>query len=191
MNLPPPSGLPPDGTEMIRAGADATDSERCRRCGGARPARADFCETCGAAIDERASIVVDVFADRNHFDTIDQVGLEFPVSRRVRTLWFDGDVVNVGRRRTNSGPDAATPRIDVDLSGDLADPAASQRHCQLVRHVDGRWELIDVGSTNGTTLNESTTPLGEGSAVAVSVGDHIHVGAWTTIVIRSVTSDQR
>ena len=41
-------------------------------------------------------------------------------------------------------------------------PAASQRHCQLVRNVDGRWELIDVGSTNGTTINESTTPLAEG-----------------------------
>ena len=59
--------------------------------GGARPDRADFCETCGAAaIDERASIMVDVFADREHFDTIDPEGLG---SRRHATCAPSGSTV--------------------------------------------------------------------------------------------------
>ncbi len=138
---------------------------------------------CGATgIDERARIVLDVFADREYFDTLDGEGLEFPEGRRVHTLWFADDVVHIGRRRSHDGA-----RVDVDLADDLADPGVSQRHAQLVLQPDGGCGLIDVGSTNGTTVNDSATPLVEGSIVRVRVGDHIHLGAWTTIVIRSVS----
>ena len=46
--------------------------------------------------------------------------------------------VTIGRMSTN----------DVVLS----DPNVSRRHAEL-RHEDGRWVLVDLGSTNGTTVN--------------------------------------
>ncbi len=180
MSEPPTSDTPPSGTEMLRDVSQQTDREVCAGCGGWRPARAEFCETCGAGADGDATIAVDVFADREYFDTLDAAGLSFPATRRARTLRFHTDVINIGRRRTDDGA-----RVDVDLSGDLADPGASARHARLVRAPDGRWELIDVGSTNGTTVNESTAPIEPDERVEIAVGDHIHVGAWTTIVIRA------
>jgi len=185
MNDGVPFDPPHDGTEMIRINAGGATSIPCRRCGAALQARAEFCEMCGAAgIDERARIVLDVFADREYFDTLDAEGLEFPEGRRVHTLWFDDDVVHIGRRRSHDGAP-----VDVDLADDLADPGVSQRHAQLVLQPDGGCALTDVGSTNGTTVNVSATPLVECSALRVRVGDHIHVGAWTTIVIRFVSDD--
>lgn len=175
------SVTPRDGTEVLRGPVADPDRSVCVECGASRPARAEFCETCGAGADDGATIVLDVFADRDYFDTLDAAGLVFPANRRIRTLRFAGDVVNVGRRRTGDGA-----RIDVDLSGDLADPGVSARHARFIRTPDVGWELTDVGSTNGTTVNESSTPIGVDSAVEVSVGDCVHLGAWTTIVVRSI-----
>jgi pSer/pThr/pTyr-binding forkhead associated (FHA) protein len=43
--------------------------------------------------------------------------------------------------------------------------------------------VIDVGSTNGTTLNDSPEPLPPNEPTLLADGDRIHVGAWTTILI--------
>jgi hypothetical protein len=183
MSDTPSPDTPPGGTEIVRGSPPAVDREICAGCGGWRQARADFCETCGARVDDGASIVVDVFADREYYDTLDAAGLAFPTARRVRTLRFEGDEVSIGRHGTVGGE-----RVGVDLTGELADPGASGQHVRLARTPDGRWVLVDVGSTNGTTINDSTAPIPVHSAVEVSVGDHVHVGAWTTIVIRSMHS---
>jgi pSer/pThr/pTyr-binding forkhead associated (FHA) protein len=44
--------------------------------------------------------------------------------------------------------------------------------------------ITDLGSTNGTTLNDSDDRLPEGEETPLIDGDRIHVGAWTTITIR-------
>jgi pSer/pThr/pTyr-binding forkhead associated (FHA) protein len=44
--------------------------------------------------------------------------------------------------------------------------------------------LRDLGSTNGTTLNDDPTPIGREVGAPVSDGDRIHIGAWTTITLR-------
>jgi pSer/pThr/pTyr-binding forkhead associated (FHA) protein len=50
--------------------------------------------------------------------------------------------------------------------------AISRRHCAFVRKDDGRWTVRDLGSRNGTYVND--TRIGE--EVALAVGDEVRVG---------------
>jgi hypothetical protein len=52
----------------------------------------------------------------------------------------------------------------------LADPGVSRRHAE-VRHADGRYVIVDLGSTNGTMVNEAT--IGERE---LEEGDRITIG---------------
>jgi hypothetical protein len=80
-------------------------------------------------------------------DTADRLGLA-PSATRLVVIDDDGsdseaisitkDPVVIGRMSTN----------DVVLS----DPNVSRRHAEL-RRAGGRWLLVDLGSTNGTTVN--------------------------------------
>jgi hypothetical protein len=57
------------------------------------------------------------------------------------------------------------PESDVLLS----DPGASRRHAEI-RHEDGNWVLVDLGSTNGTMVNEATVgerPLQDGDRITI------------------------
>uniref|UniRef100_UPI0036F1EE15 FHA domain-containing protein n=1 Tax=Fodinicola feengrottensis TaxID=435914 RepID=UPI0036F1EE15 len=47
------------------------------------------------------------------------------------------------------------------------------------------WAVVDVGSANGTTLNDDPTALSPNVPRPVAAGDRIHVGAWTTITLRT------
>jgi pSer/pThr/pTyr-binding forkhead associated (FHA) protein len=60
----------------------------------------------------------------------------------------------------------------------------SHRHAELIRRPDDRWAVVDRGSANGTYLNDSDDPLPTGQVTELAPGDVVHVGAWTTIVIR-------
>ncbi len=51
----------------------------------------------------------------------------------------------------------------------LADPGASRRHAEI-RREDGRFVIADLGSTNGTLVNESTVterPLEDGDRITI------------------------
>lgn len=65
---------------------------------------------------------------------------------------------------------------DVDIP--LTDIGASRRHAELIV-VDGRVELHDLGSTNGTLVNGQRVP-----SATLTDGDQITVGE-TTLVFRS------
>ncbi len=80
-------------------------------------------------------------------DTADRMGLAPAEARLVvvddsggdaETIAITKDPVVIGRMSTN----------DVVLS----DPNVSRRHAEL-RRSGGRWMLVDLGSTNGTTVN--------------------------------------
>ncbi|HTF57178.1 MAG TPA: FHA domain-containing protein, partial [Planctomycetota bacterium] len=74
---------------------------------------------------------------------------------------FPGDVVTVGRVQGN---DVVLPDPDKRISG---------RHARLEKR-DGAWTLTDVGSTNGTYLNdkkiETKKPHGLKSGDKISMG---------------------
>jgi FHA domain-containing protein len=126
-----------------------------------------------------------VSADRAYFETVladlgpDGGGLAFPPYSPDRRYLLVGPQVRIGRRSLTRG---FTPEID--LSAAPEDPGVSHIHAVLLAKPDGGWVLVDPGSTNGTTLNDSTEPIEVNVEIPVRDGDRIHVGAWTTITLR-------
>ena len=73
-----------------------------------------------------------------------------------------GKVFELAKDRISLG---RLPESDVLLS----DPGASRRHAEI-RHQDGGWMIADLGSTNGTMVNELTIgerPLHDGDRITI------------------------
>ena len=80
----------------------------------------------------------------------------------------------VGRRSAARG---IFPQIALD------DPGVSHRHLMVYRNPDGSLAVSDLGSTNGTFLNENPGPLEPGVKTAVAEGDRLEIGRWTRITL--------
>jgi len=68
------------------------------------------------------------------------------------------------------------------------DPGVSAAHALLVARPDGgcddaSWDLVDLGSTNGTTLAVDAGPIRPHVPVPLPDGAVIHLGAWTMITL--------
>jgi pSer/pThr/pTyr-binding forkhead associated (FHA) protein len=72
---------------------------------------------------------------------------------------------------------------EIDLTGPPLDPAVSHLHAQLLLHDEG-WVVVDLGSANGTRLNDAEEPLEAETEIPVKPGDRIHLGVWTTITVQ-------
>ncbi|MFC4912509.1 FHA domain-containing protein [Actinomadura gamaensis] len=127
-----------------------------------------------------------VTADRAYFDAVLKLGgpdagqIAFPPYCPDRLITLAGERVRIGRR-------SASRRIEpeIDLSVPPEDPGVSRLHAVLLAQPDGSWTLVDPGSANGTTLNDDLEPIPVNVPVPVKDGDRVHVGAWTTITLRS------
>jgi len=104
----------------------------------------------------------------------------FPAYRPERRFELAGDEVLIGRRSRSRGVEPA-----VDLTGPPERAAVSHTHALLVRTPAGTWTVVDLGSANGTFVNEETDPIAANQPVPVADGDRIHVGAWTTLTLRA------
>ncbi len=123
-----------------------------------------------------------VTADREFYERVLARGgpdsVEFPdyyperriALRRTRNL--------IGRRNRDQGVEP-----EIDLAIHPADRGVSTQHAVL-RVQDSGLTVTDLGSTNGTSLNNSDDYLGNGVETPLRDGDRIHIGAWTTITIR-------
>ncbi len=82
------------------------------------------------------------------------------------------------------------PEIDC-----TTDTGVSRRHAQLT--TDGsRWFVEDLGSSNGTFVGNAAGPLPEdpipvGPKKELDADDRIYAGAWTRIVVRRATDDEK
>jgi hypothetical protein len=169
-------------------------AQQCADCGAPRDGR--FCEVCGhdaakpvdppqtvpvAGIGEWTALVR---ADRSWFEEVrrrngpDAATLEFPQYCPQRRFVLSGTRLTIGRRSRSRGIEP-----EIDLSGPPVDPGVSALHALLVARPDGGWELVDLDSTNGTTLGDAPDPVAPNTAVALAHGDRINLGAWTTITI--------
>jgi predicted component of type VI protein secretion system len=121
-------------------------------------------------------------ADRAYFERVDADGVDFPIDRADRCFGLDQDRAMIGRSSARRG---IYP--DIDLSGPPTDTGISHMHAVLVRRTGGPWGVVDPGSTNGTYLNDSSEPIRTDEWVPLANGDQLHIGAWTTLTLRSTT----
>jgi pSer/pThr/pTyr-binding forkhead associated (FHA) protein len=156
----------------------------CPACGAPRSGDDRYCEACG--FDFRAPPApattweAAVQADRSQFERLAAPGLVFPSDRVERRFALDAATVRIGRSRGQSGEQPP----EIDLVGPLQDPGISRLHAALERQQDGSYAVRDLGSANGTTLNDDLDGVGTEAAVSLAEGDRLRLGAWTTIVLR-------
>jgi hypothetical protein len=104
----------------------------------------------------------------------------FPAFCPDRRFVLSGSQLLVGRRSRSRGIEP-----DIDLTGPPEDAGVSHAHALLVSTPEGGWSLVDLGSANGTFLNEGTDPIEANTPVPLKNGDRIHVGAWTTLTVQA------
>jgi hypothetical protein len=103
--------------------------------------------------------------------------VEFPAFFPERQITLRRDSTLIGRRNRAHGVE---PEIDLGIHP--SDRGVSTQHAVLRIRASGP-TITDLGSTNGTSLNDSDQLLRNGDETPVGDGDRIHVGAWTTITI--------
>jgi pSer/pThr/pTyr-binding forkhead associated (FHA) protein len=121
-----------------------------------------------------------VTADRDQFERNATTGVEFPSGYAERRFALTGAEVRIGRSRGRPGEQVP----EINLAGAPEDPAVSHIHALLERQPDGSYALRDLGSTNGTTVNDDATPISADAAAPLAEGDRIRIGAWTTLTLR-------
>lgn len=193
-------GLLLEVTEIPTGAAEPVEVP-CPQCG--EPQTGRFCEGCSydfvagvpaATVAMSAPTVLatpvpvlaqttwtaTVSADRSYFDTMRSPDddVEFPAQCPDRVYVLNGTQQRVGRH-------SASQRIEpeIDLAGPPQDPGISHLHALLLPHPETGWAVLDLGSTNGTRLNDAVDPITRGVAVPVRSGDRIHLGAWTTLTV--------
>jgi hypothetical protein len=167
-------------TEMISVAE--SHLETCPGCGAARLGVDRFCEVCGRdlSVPPVEAWIAVVGVDQRQYERTAPPELAFPGGRAEVAVVLDRDEVLIGRR--SASRDVA-PQID--LTGPLDDPAVSHRHARLVRaHRSGPFAVEDLGSTNGTSVNDAARRLEAHVPVELADGDRILLGAWTAITIR-------
>ena len=171
---------------------DSSSAKECPSCGA--PISGRFCEACGhdSALPEpaaapqaaEASVSIEwtatVTADQDYYKRVIARGgpdtVEFPEFFPERRITLYGNTL-IGRANRKQGVE---PGIDLGIHP--IDRGVSTQHAVL-RIQDSGLTITDLGSTNGTSLNDSDELLGNGEEIALADGDRIHVGAWTTITV--------
>ena len=100
-----------------------------------------------------------------------QAESERPAARQLRLRVLDPGDSGLPRGRVISVPDGATLGRAERAVIVVADPAVSAEHVRLVRSGT-RWIVADLGSTNGTLVND--TPMRDQAALAP--GDVLGLG---------------
>ena len=164
----------------------------CPNCGTPRLGSGRFCEDCGydhstgriptltppTATPAAAGWTVTIAPDRAYFEENAIEGISFPASATGRTEALPPPQVRIGRKSSSKGT-----HPEIDLADE--DPGVSHSHALLTLSVDGVWLVSDLGSTNGTYVNDEQEPLTAGESRSLTDGDRVHVGAWTTLTLHA------
>jgi hypothetical protein len=160
---------------------ERAERERREREEHERRERDERDASTGSTGQSTAVWTVRVIADHDYFmrvldwDGPDAHSMRFPHEEGSWSIELSGESMRIGRRNAgvSSGP--------VEIS--LADPGVSRRHATLLRCADGSWEVVDLDSANGTTMNAGYDRVRR-DPVHLKDGDRVHVGAWTTLEFR-------
>ena len=178
------------GSPVVPPTTEPAAPTSCPACGASISGR--FCESCGhdsalpapvpaaSAADIKVQWTAVVSADKEYYKRVIARGgpdtVEFPEvfpERRIRL--YDNTLIGRGNRRQGVDP-------GIDLGIHPIDRGVSTQHAVL-QLKDSGLTITDLGSTNGTSLNDSDDLLGTGEETTLADGDRIHVGAWTTITV--------
>jgi hypothetical protein len=174
------------GAICPHCGTPQTGTDRfCEDCGfdhttGLRPSPAAPVSPATAAPAAGRCWTATVVADKAYFDANGIDGVEFPPYCPQRTFTLPAPQVRIGRRSVSKGTDP-----EMDLSAQPLDPGISHSHALLTLDTAGVWQVSDLGSTNGTYVNDEPSPLAPGRSRPLADGDRVHVGAWTTITVHA------
>lgn len=185
------------GSAAAPAAPPSPEAKACPACG--MPSTGRFCEACGhdsalpAPVTPPTPVTAEpvaappgwvavVAADREfHERVLARQGpdtVDFPRYFPERRIPLPpGSTSLIGRAKPAQGI-----QPEIDLAEQPADRGVSSQHAVL-RVTDAGVTITDLGSTNGTSLNGSEELLAPHQDVALSDGDRIHLGAWTTITI--------
>ena len=195
---PRPAGSGSAAPAQAPVSAPPGGGQPCPNCGTPRTGNWRFCEDCGfdhttgkvptldaarATRPPAGRWTATVAADRAYFDANAIEGVEFPAGTAARTIDLPAPQVRIGRKSRSKGTDP-----ELDLSAEPLDPGVSHSHALLTLNIDGVWLVSDLGSTNGTYVNEEAKPLTAGQTRTLADGDRVHVGAWTTITLHAPAS---
>ncbi len=185
-----PIGVGDRGATQVLSVAEELDTspaarrEPCPACDAPRSGDDRYCEGCGydflAAPPAAGTWEAIASADRPQFERLAADGMNFPDGYGERRFPLREGENRIGRSRGHPGEE--TPEID--LAAPPADPGISRLHAVLECRSDGACVLRDLGSTNGTIVNDQPAPIAPRTDVSVADGDRIRVGAWTTITVR-------
>jgi len=184
------AGPPAAGGTQVLPAIDEVDTspaarrEPCPVCGAPRSGDDRYCEGCGFDFHgpppAAGAWEAVVSADRTQFDRLAVEGISFPADYAERKFVLADGENRIGRSRGR--PDEQAPEID--LAAAPADPGVSRLHATLERRSDGVIVLRDLGSTNGTMVNDDPEPIAPETPLPLADGDRVRVGAWTTITLR-------
>ncbi|MEV6493963.1 FHA domain-containing protein [Actinoplanes sp. NPDC051633] len=168
-----------------------TSTPPCPHCGTPPLGPGRFCENCGYDSNTgRVPVLspppvaapagewtVTIVADKEWYDANAVEGLVFPASAVAVEVPLTPPQVRIGRKSSSKGTD---PELDL-----ADDPGVSHSHALLTQDLGGVWLVADMGSTNGTYVNDDPQPLDPGRSRPLADGDRLHVGAWTMIVLHA------
>ena len=183
LGAPPSAPAPVPGCPVCGA---PLDGRFCERCGHDSTAPAPVARVPSPVPVEPTTWRAVVRADPGWFEVVrrqngsDSATLQFPRYAAERRYVLSGDRMTIGRRSATRG---TAP--DIDLAD--FDPGVSAAHAVLVARADGGWDLVDLGSTNRTTLAVGDGPIRPHVPVPLPDGAVIHLGAWTTITLTTTT----
>lgn len=179
---PPPAALVPSGEPCPDCGTPRTRSTQifCEVCGrnfqtgkaGIPPAKpVEETQEARPAAPSRWDVTVSVAAD-----LYGEINPDAPVGDppQVFTL-FEAENL-IGR---------ATPGIRLQIPVHH-DPGVSRRQAIVLRKPDNNLFIRDLGSANGTRLNDRE--LVPGVETRLKHGDAVAVGAWTRIIFAAVAT---
>ena len=160
-----------------------TRTTRCPVCNQVVQPGDRFCEACGhdvTAPPPTTRWVATVTADPDFHAAHTGDEIAFPAEPApARVVELEHDEVSIGR-----ADDAG-----IDLSIEPVDPAVSRVHACLRRQADGAYAVVDLGSANGTWVNDDQRRIDARVPVVLQSGDRIHVGGFTTIIVERVDAD--
>jgi hypothetical protein len=212
---PPPTDAPTQAPDQT-----SRPVQSCPNCGTPNVADALFCEACGydfttgtmprpasppeeqqaapesPGSDQAASIeapaagsfdwVAEVWIDPEWYEAQESPD-PLPSAGLPEIVPLQATSVLVGRTSKSRN---IHPEIDCDL-----DNGVSRRQCQLT--TDGtRWWVEDLDSANGTFVGSAagampTDPVPVGAKRELKPDDRVYVGAWTRVVVRPATDEEK